>query len=201
MSSPGPEDLIKLFQRLLKKGTAYIAQLGCPYPDQCANDALTEYIFDRKFRGQDRARISGELIELNFPGARNQLKVLNDLAMKEVKGKWSHCRDCKHRNRFCSIVEDFNNSDDDGWRASEHVLIDPKTPEDIYELKEVLDMLAASANERERGEIVGIAVGHSTEEIAEQSEDSPQNVRKRRSRFRERFKHLFGTSIFGRWNR
>lgn len=201
MSPQEPEDFNRLFKMLLKKGKAYIGHLGCPYPNECAHDALTEYFFDRRFRGPERAHIIGELIELNFPGARDQIKVLTNLAMYEVKGKWSHCRDCQYRTQFCPIADDFNTSEDDGWPANEHVLIDPKTPADIFELKETLNSLYAASDQRQRDELACEAAGYSAKEIAKLSDDTPGNVRQRRSRRRKKFKDRFDTSIFRRWNR
>ncbi|HEV2861436.1 MAG TPA: hypothetical protein VGX48_10550 [Pyrinomonadaceae bacterium] len=191
-TGPDEEDLRSLFRKLLKRGSAYIESIGCIYPDQCTTDALTEYLIDRDFRRPGRAEITGEVIRLKFDGARDQLKVLNSLVRKELRGKQSHCRDCKNRNKFCPLPDDAPDGEDDGPRFAAVALPGPKTPEELFEEKETIEQaLSLARTPEQRRRVLKVGEGYSIEDIARESGSTRQAVRKEISRYRVRLRKAF----------
>lgn len=193
-------DLYKLFCDLLRFGNRQLRLRGCFKSNECSEDVATRYLFDLDLRGKGRGQIQGAKIRLNYPGAKNQKSVLYKLFNYELLNKHSTCNDCRLK-KFCPIREAFATETDDRSGTAQ-VLIDPSTPANLLESKELLDIclnaILKAINKPERRKAFWLFYqGLSHADIAVLLNVRPETVRQWHKRDLERVRQRV-TAVLGR---
>jgi hypothetical protein len=178
-------DLAYLFPKLRTFCIAEIRRFGCPYPDCCGIDALTEYLFDKKGRRAGRIEFDEEKIRINFPETTRQLPVLMTMLKFELLGKRSHCDACKKRKLTCPITDNYPAA---------------SNPQAFYEAKEIVDLAASEiTNPKDKEDFIKhVMCGFTHTEIAKGSNRTAAAVRKAHQRTCKGLAVRLGKRIFRR---
>lgn len=174
------EDLNILFPELCDYGTKGLRRLGCLYPEQCAADAVTNYLLIRKPRLPGQIKVEGEQLTVNFRNAENQLSVLYTYVGYAVRSRRSRCEDCKRKKDRCGIAGDSPDHDEGNEpRTKRAVLISYKTPLEILEAKELVDKsLEVITNPLHKQYVIRHAEGKTCAEIGREFRRKTSTVRK-----------------------
>jgi DNA-directed RNA polymerase specialized sigma24 family protein len=139
-----------------------------------------------------RVLLDEEQITINFPNAVDQRKVLARFVKFKVRSKHYRCKDCKLKD-VCSIAEAYSGADDGEPRTRSVLVCSPKTPEEEFFEKEIVEkVLAAARNEEQRRALLDRIKGYSFEEIARRQNKKPEAVRKWFTRIRPKVARLLG---------
>lgn len=187
------EELSVLYPALCRYAGGWSVKFGCIDPGQCAPDAVTKFLFDKNLRGQGRAEFDGDQIILHIPGAINQSKVLYKLIWHEVRNKCFNCTRCQKKDKFVAISDDSWATDEDEPRTRRANGISPHSPEDLFQVKELLmKSLDVVSDPVQRLELYLRAKGASYKDIAQLTERAPQTIRQGVKRNKQRIVRALG---------